>query len=224
MAHTIQDEIANEFPNLYHFGPATNRAQIELFRSIFSADLIRGFGARSPKPPVRRLGREVVHTPLGSFLLNDQGALKYGHVKHPDSLPENEFVDLLDQLTFFWPGDSHEPIEMGVNFRSRYAKRGDNLLQIMLGTRDFFVVNHAWRIFISTCNSGSPRSNPHAVIYRGYETFRPLLSYPGSVTDIKEIAVLGYARLPDFRLTEIEGAAETTAPVDDSGPSPRGDS
>jgi len=124
MADSIQDRIASEFPNLYHFGPATNRAQIERFRTIFSADLIRGLAASTPEPRERRLGRETVQTPLGSFVLNDQDALKYGHVKHPDSLPESEFVHLLDQLTFFWPGNSHGPIEMGRNFRGRYAKRG----------------------------------------------------------------------------------------------------
>ena len=210
MTDSIQDRIAGEFPNLYHFGPATNRAQIERFRSIFSADLIRALAAAT-EPPERRLGREDVETPLGTFVLNDQEALKYGHVKHPDSLPESKFVHLLDQLTFFWPGNGYEPIEMGRNFRGRYAKRGDKLLQVRLATRPFFDVNHPWRFFISTCNSGAPRSNPHAVIYRGYETFQPFLSYVGSVKDIKEIAVLGYARLPDFRLTEVEEAAELGA-------------
>jgi hypothetical protein len=87
----------------------------------------------------------------------------------------------------------------------------------MLATRPFFAVNHPWRIFISTCNSGAPRSNPNAVIYRGYETFQPLLSYAGSVKDIKEIVVLGYAKLPDFRLTEVEEAAEPGAAHDPAG-------
>jgi len=87
----------------------------------------------------------------------------------------------------------------------------------MVPTRPFFAVNHPWRIFVATCNSGAPRSNPNAVIYRGYETFSALLDYVGSVRDIKEIAVLGYARLPDFRLTEIEETAEPGAATDRRG-------
>ena len=204
MASGIQDRIASEFPCLYHFGPVANRAQIERCRTLFSADLIRAFGATTLEPPERRLRRADVETSFGNFVLNDQEALKYGHVKDPDSLPESEFVHLLDQLTFFWPGNIDGPIEMGKNFRNRYSNQGDKLLEVMLDTRPFFAVNHRWRIFISTCNSGAPRSNPNAVIYRGYKTFQPLYGYTGSVKDIKEIGLLGYARLPDFRLTEVE--------------------
>jgi hypothetical protein len=106
---------------------------------------------------------------------------------------------------------------MGRNFRDRYSKRGEKLLQVMVATWRFFAVNHPWRTFISTCNSGAPRSNPNGAIYRGYETFQPLLSYAGSVKDIKEIAVLGYARLPDFRLTNVDGAAEPGTAPDPAG-------
>lgn len=208
MADGIPERIANEFPNLYHFGPATNRTQIERFRTIFSADLIRTLAATDSERSSRRRAPENVESPLGSFVLNDQEALKYGHVKHPDSLPETEFIQLLDQLTFFWPGHNRAPIEMGSNFCNRYSKRGDQLLQVRFATRPFFAANHPWRIFVSTCNSGAPRSNPNAVIYRGYETFQPVFRYGGAVKDIKEIAVLGYARLPEFQLTLIEGAAE----------------
>jgi hypothetical protein len=74
----------------------------------------------------------------------------------------------------------------------------------MVDTLAFLTTNHSCRVFLSTCNSGAPRSNPRAVIYRGYDTFEPLLSYSGSVSDIKEVAVLGYARLPEFRITEVE--------------------
>lgn len=208
MAESVQDRFATEFPNLYHFGPASNGDQINRVRAILSSDLIRALSVGEFESPKRRLGQETISTPLGSFILNDQQALKYGHVKDPNSLSESEFAYLLDQFTFFWPGGRQEPIEMGKNFCGRYLSRGDRLLRVIVDTQSFFRVNHPWRIFLSTCNSGAPRSNPHATTYRGYNTFQPLISYAGSVKDVKEVAVLGYARLPDFQLTESLNAAE----------------
>jgi hypothetical protein len=214
MSDALQEQIAQRFPQLYHFGPVANRAQIERLRTILSSDLIRALSAIAGDAPNRRLDREPVETPLGTFLLNDQAALAYGHVKDPESLSEAEFVRLLDQFTFFWPGTDQGPIQMGRNFVDRYVDRGDRLLRVAVETRAFFAANHPCRVLLSTCNSGAPRSNPRAVIYRGYDTFEPLFSYSGSVSDIKEVAVLGYARLPEFRLTEVEKPAEQGAAAD----------
>src|SRR5438067_1952112 len=82
----------------------------------------------------------------------------YGHVKHLDSLTESEFVALLDQFAFFWPGTENSPSEMGRNFAARYQRRGDSLVQIVAATRSLMRLNRAGRIFISQCNSGAPRS------------------------------------------------------------------
>jgi hypothetical protein len=71
IADCAQDRIAREFPNLYHFGPAANSEQIKRHAAIFSADLIRALAANTSEPPERRLARENVETPLGSFILND---------------------------------------------------------------------------------------------------------------------------------------------------------
>lgn len=202
------DKIADNFPRLYHFSPAQNRAQIERLRAILSADLIRALSPGTYGQPERRLKRESIETPIGALLLNDQGALNYGHVKNPNSFSEREFVYLLNQFAFFWPGSSQRPIDMGMNFIGRYSNQRDRMLQVAILSNDFFRENHPCRIFLSTCNSGAPRSNPNALIYRGSDTFVPLLDYDGSVKEIKEIAVLGYARLPNFELSEVATSAE----------------
>jgi hypothetical protein len=55
-------------------------------------------------------------------------------------------------------------------------------------------------------NGEAPRSNPNAVIYRGSNTFVPLVRYDKPVAEIKEIAVLGYASLrPEFQISELTG-------------------
>ena len=104
MAEIIQELVAQKFRRLYHFGPAVNRRQIERFQTIFSSELIRTFAGENRGLLSKRSDRALVETPYGNFTLNDQDALKYGHVKHPDSLSEQEFVELLDQFAFFWPG------------------------------------------------------------------------------------------------------------------------
>jgi Family of unknown function (DUF7002) len=198
MREDIQHQIAAKFSLLFHYGPATNLDQIEKYKTIFSAQLIRtlagqlNHGAKRPE-------RELVKTPLGNFILNDQQALKYGHVKDLSSLNESEFVTLLDQLAFFWPGNDDGPIEMGRNFVRRYTESGDSLLQVIVKTESFMKVNHPSRIFLSQCNSGAPRSNPNTLIYRGDATFIPMMHYEEGVSKIKEIALSGWAILPsDF--------------------------
>src|SRR6266576_5120695 len=168
MAKSLEELIATTFPRLYHYGPAANRSQIERFQAIFSSELIRTL-APGTRPPGtrslsgRRQARELIETPFGNFTLNDQDALKYGHVKDTDSLAEREFVTLLDQFAFFWPGSEEHPIEMGGNFVDRYLQRGDALLQVTVSTVSFMAINNPIRIFVSNCNSGAPRSNTKVV-------------------------------------------------------------
>lgn len=209
MADGIQEQISNivaRFPRLYHFGPVVNRGQIERFKTIFSAELIRTFAFHPAGLSAKRQTRKLVETPFGSFTLNDQQALKYAHVKHPDSLIESDFIALLDQFAFFWPGDERGPGVMGRNFVNRYTQQGDSLLQILVSTESFLTINNSARLFISTCNSGAPRSNPHKTIYRGLNTFIRIRRYTRSFAEIKEIASLGWASLPDgFQMTELNG-------------------
>jgi hypothetical protein len=151
----------------------------------------------------RRLTSQVVESLFGNFTLNNQDALKYGHVKHPNSLSEREFGALLDQFAFFWPGSEHGPIKMGRNFANYDLHRGKLLIQVTVSTVSFLTVNNRFRVFVSTCNSGGPRSNPTRKIYRGFDTFVPMLKYDGLVSEVKEVAVLGYARLPEFVISEL---------------------
>jgi hypothetical protein len=195
MRENIQHQIAAKFPFLFHYGPVTNLEQIERHKAIFSTQIIRTFAGQhnhGTKPP----GRELIKTPLGNFTLNDQQALKYGHVKDPSSLSESDFVALLDQFAFFWPGDEDGPIDMGRNFIRRYRESGDLLLQVRVKTESFMKMNHPSRIFLSQCNSGAPRSNPSTLIYRGDNTFISMMNYEGRISDIKEIALSGWAILP----------------------------
>lgn len=206
MAKCLEELIATKFPRLYHYGPTANASRIERFQAIFSSELIRTL-APGMRPPGtrslsgRRRARELIETRFGNFTLNDQDALKYGHVKDTGSLAEREFVALLDQVAFFWPGSEEHPIEMGGNFVNRYLQRGEAVVQVTVSTVSFLAINNPIRIFVSNCNSGAPRSNPKVVIYRGTGTFVPLMKYDKPVAAIKEIAVLGYARLPEFQIS-----------------------
>jgi hypothetical protein len=202
-----QTRIARRFPRLYHYSPLINRGQIERFRAVFCAELIRTL---APTPPAlgRREKRQPVETALGSFTLNDQAALNWGNVKHPRSLGEAAFIELLDQFAFFWPGDHKGPIKMGRNFVGRYINRGDALLQVTIPTEAFLQANASVRLFVSTCNSGATRSNQKALIYRGTETFVPLGAFAGPTSKIKEVAVLGFARLPVCQISCLTGAAQ----------------
>jgi hypothetical protein len=80
-------------------------------------------------------------------------------------------------------------------------RRQESLLQVKVSTASFMAINNPIRVFVSNCNSGAPRSNPNAVIHRGLETFVPLIKYSKPVAEIKEIAVLGFARLPEFEMS-----------------------
>jgi hypothetical protein len=192
------DSFVKQFPRLYHFGPIKNRDSVEKLECILSSDLLRAL-ATHPQTNERRRGRHQIKSLLFDAELNDQDALKYGHVKHQNSMTETEFVSLLDQFCYFWPGDDNGPIDMGRNFVGRYQQKDDSLFAIVVPTRDFLRANHTRRIALSNCNSGAPRSNPNAVIYRGDDTFVPWKDYQGNVANVKEVAVLGYAKLPGSR-------------------------
>jgi len=201
----LLERIASKFPRLYHYSPVVNRNLIEKHHAVFSADLIRMF-ATTATALGRRMSSVLVPTEFGDFTLNDQAALNYGHVKHSDSLSETDFAALLDQFAFFWPGSVSEPISMGCNFAGRYLRQSDSLLQLACSTKEFFLINNSARVFLSICNSGAPRSNPNAVIHRGLTTFSPLDSFGHAPRKIKEIAVMGYARLPSFEITVLTGS------------------
>lgn len=192
------DSFAERFPFLYHFGPRKNRDSIENLQCLLSSDLLRTL-ATQPHSIERRRGRHPIQSRIFDVVLNDQDRLHYGHVKDPDSMTEAEFVSLLDQFCFFWPGDSKGPIEMGRNFLERYKNERDSLFGIAVPTRAFLNANHVRRIALSNCNSGAPRSNPNAVIYRGEDTFIPWMHYQDNAETVKEVAVLGYARLPEVQ-------------------------
>ena len=198
------------FQFLYHFGPVANRNSIENLRCLLSADLLRAL-SNEDRNDSRRRERIPMDSPIFNAMLNDQDALNYGHVKHADSMPKTDFVALLDQFCFFWPGDKSGPIDMGRNFVKRYQGNGDQLFGISVPTEAFLKANHSRRIALSNCNSGAPRSNPNAVIYRGNDTFIDWDAYQDKAATVKEVAVLGYARLPKFKVIDLK---RTTEPSD----------
>ena len=196
-----------QFSHLYHFAPIKNRESIENWGCLLSADLSRTMSQMAASNQ-KRNGRFLVESSSLSVLLNDQDALKYGHVKDPKSMTESEFVALLDQFCFFWPGDANGPIQMGQNFVNRYQRNNERLFGVALHTSAFLEENHPRRISLSDCNSGAPRSNPNAVIYRGDRTFVPWGNYQKGAATVKEVAILGYARLPNPKFFEPKSEAE----------------
>lgn len=196
-----------QFPFLYHFGPIANRESVERLGCLLSSDLLRALSTQL-RSDERRRGRHPVQATIFDAVLNDQDALKYGHVKHPDSMTETEFVALLDQFCFFWPGDQSGPIDMGRNFVRRYQRNGDRLFGLAVPTGNFLQANHSRRLSLSNCNSGAPRSNPNSVIYRGDATFIGWEHYRDTAATVKEVAVIGYARLPNFGFVDPNFGAE----------------
>jgi len=118
----MHGHLTSTFSQLFHYSRAPNRSQIQRLGVLLSSDLIRALDTQSRGPDRRRGGSQLVRTLLWDFILNDQDALKFGHVNDPASLDEAEFLALLDQFVFFWPGNCVGPNRMGQNFANRYSR------------------------------------------------------------------------------------------------------
>ena len=181
-------------PWAYHLTSSDNLEHLMELRTLFSARRIieestggaSSVGAKRPGlSRVTFRGREVV--------LRDQSPLHRGNTGLPDGFAFADFITLLNEHVFFWPGTATGPNAYGERHASRYAD--EDVVFLRVPTADL-IASNARRARVCRYNSGSPRCSGGLPSPRGPDTFVPLASSALRPAAVVELVFFGEAALP----------------------------
>lgn len=182
-------DFAAKFPYVFHLTARCNLTKIAHDRKLNCASTFLSVPKRRLK---RREHLQVViddHT----ISIRDQAPLYEGNVALSPGTTFADFVNLLNERIFFWPGND-TPIPSGRNHFARYAHENPVILRIP--TEDLFAANTASHIEFCKYNSGAPRCNRGQKSPRGPETFLPADTFPHAVRAVCEVTLRPAAVLP----------------------------
>ena len=184
-------------PYAYHTTTGINFSAIRHWRRLRSArDLLLGTPYEYLLADRRTKTQSVIIEGV-RVQIRDQRPLQKGHIRFE---PDFTFADLLAELNsrvFFWPGTANRPFESGVAHFRRYAAIGDAVV-LRCSLNELLAFEGEERLYVATCNSGAPRSNPRTgPSVRGPSTYRRLADEESSVSAIKELSFRASVALPD---------------------------
>jgi hypothetical protein len=173
-------------PFLYHLTASENLPSILENRELLSVRSILERGNRPDLLRTRRQQHEKIIVAGTHYLLRDQLPLRQGNVNLDDGVEFEEFVELLNTLVFFWPGNDSGPIQMGLNHFLHYADEQPVVLRVAFDA--LLDANPGVMLKFATVNSGAPRCNPKVGKgIRGLSTFVSLPYFRGTAGEVKEV-------------------------------------
>lgn len=183
-------------PYAFHTTTEVNFFAIRHWRRLRSAlDLLRGtpYEYLLHERRVQTYSVVIENVPVE---IRDQRPLHEGHIRFE---PNFGFADLLAELNsrvFFWPGTANGPVDRAAHFR-RYADDG-NPVVLRCSLRELLILDGEKDLYVATCNSGAPRSNPlTGPSVRGPSTYRLLAEADCAVGAVKELSFRTSVALPD---------------------------
>ena len=182
-------------PMLYHLTAKSNVKSIQRTGMLFSAARLMTEGGMPQQRHVRRRHHLSAEVGGESVLIRDQAPLHAGNMSLLDGMSFGEFVALLNEHVFFWPGTDRKPIAYGLRHFMRYASEECSVL--VIPTEALFDTNPTVPPLFSRFNSGSPRCNGGLPSPRGTRTFRPTGQFMGTPSRVVEVVFRGTVVLPD---------------------------
>jgi hypothetical protein len=110
----------------------------------------------------------------------------------PEGFEYEDFVELVNGLVFFWPGDESNPIMHGQRHFDRYRNERPVILRVP--TRDIIADGNP--ALYSNCNSGAPRCSRGKYAPRGPSTFVAANQFLGAPGRVIEVVFSGSVALP----------------------------
>jgi hypothetical protein len=156
-------------PFLYHLTDTRNVRRIVRTRRIESAaPFTDEVGAFRETQEMRRAHVSII-IDGEEIAIRDQAPLHQGNMKLADGYTFSDFVALLNERVFFWPGSAAGPISYGVRHHGRYAHEQPTIIRV--STADLFAANPSPPPSYCRFNSGSPRCSNGLKSPRSVRTF-----------------------------------------------------
>jgi hypothetical protein len=130
--------------------------------------------------------------------LRDQAPLHRGNIALESGFTFEDHILALNSRVYFWPGNDSGPIDYGRRHFERY--RHEDVVVLVMPLVSTITVNPGVPPELSSCNSGSPRCNPHVPgnkALRGPSTFRTPDRFEGTASEVVEVTFAAAIRLPE---------------------------
>ncbi len=129
-----------------------------------------------------------------SIVIRDQKPLHAKTMLLAPGFDVPDLVYLLNQHVFFWPGTEDGPCKSGRNHWARYASERPVLLRVK--TSAYVQAGEICPLRFSSVNSGAPRCSDGRPSPRGPDLFRPVDTFPDTVSKVVEVVIMGPVLLP----------------------------
>ncbi len=182
-------------PFAYHTCSALNFTSIRQARELrSSAQLLAGTQHESLLS-IRRKKSQVVSVATGRVEVRDNLPLRLGSLKLETGCSIEQFLHLLNQRVFLWPGNELGPYKPGPDHFAHYQGEGSvHILKVPLS--ELVAANPERTLEVTFCNSGSARHHGGLPVVRGPSTFVPVQSAVRPASEVKEFCFVGSAVLP----------------------------
>lgn len=182
-------------PFAYHTSSETNFASIKRSGALMStAELLAGT-ANTHLLQVRRTSSQLVQVRGGVVEIRDNLPLRIGSLDLEPGCSLQQFLLMLNQRVFLWPGNAAGPTPQGREHFAHYRGQGPvHILRVPL--KALIAANPNTEIQVTFCNSGSARHHGGKPAIRGPSTFQAASASVGAASKVKELCFVGSARLP----------------------------
>lgn len=182
-------------PFAYHTCSALNFESIKRVRMLKSpAELLLGT-PHAALLMVRRKSSSVIALDSGPIEVRDNRPLRIGSLQLEADCSLEQFLLLLNQRVYLWPGNSFGPSKSGRAHFERY--RGEGAVRILRAPLSSLVNSNPERkLEVTFCNSGSARHHGGHPAVRGPGTFKPVSCASGPASQVKELCFVGSVSLP----------------------------
>jgi hypothetical protein len=194
MPFTLDAFIARR-PFLYHFTAVENLDHIRNLRSLDSAVMLAG-KSNPPAPIKKRDMAEPLKIEGHVVWLQTQRPLYEKNICFEGGWVMADLLSHLNSLVFFWPGTDRGPIPP---YGDRYRignKWHSNAVALRIPSREMFESLNRDSVLFCRHNSGSPRWSNGQASPRGPHTFLSASDFPGTLSDVVEVVVKDYVKLP----------------------------
>ncbi len=187
-------------PFAFHTTAASNLKHLREVPQLESARRIFQRAGRAGDPQLceRRTKTVLLEVDGREISIRDQEPLARGSIDFEDGWDFARLVELLTGLVFFWPGNNAGPIVSGRRHFARYHAANEALSVLRIPTCELISANAPRQPLLSSCNSGSPRSNPKVGKGpRGSCTFLSPAAFERTPGKVVEIVFGDTALLPE---------------------------
>ncbi len=184
-------------PFAYHSTTEPNlRAIAEAHQLISSRSLVSGtehesllYARRKTTANITCNGRRID--------IRDQKPLIERNMVLQQGLSLQDYIDELNGRVFFWAGTEHGPIASGIGHFKRYEKEDNGAFVFRTPLQALLDANRARDLFVTRCNSGSPRFQGGKPVPRGRDTFLKLPAAGFTAGKVIELSYVERADLPE---------------------------